>query len=74
MEVAGAVGHPQGDLLPIPTYPNAHKQKARGINPGPSHVWRWRESNPRPSLMIRGFSERSLLVHFSPLVLSQTHH
>jgi hypothetical protein len=36
--------------------------------------WRWRESNPRPSVMGQGFSGRSLLGGFSAPVLTQASH
>jgi hypothetical protein len=32
----------------------------------PEHSWRWRESNPRPSVHQQGFSERSLLCFSQP--------
>ena len=35
------------------------------------YEWRWRESNPRPSVMGQGFSGRSLLIAFSVPALTQ---
>lgn len=32
--MAGAVGHPEGDLLPIPTQPIAQTQRPGGSTPG----------------------------------------
>ena len=47
---------------------------ARGICAGHSGGpwWRWRESNPRPSVLSQGFSGRSLQSHFSAPAVTQT--
>lgn len=56
----------------VPGTAQPHGRALPVSSPHPLEWWRWRESNPRPTVAVLFFSERSPRKRFSPLAAART--